>query len=313
MAFGDPMVFETIWDGIRYGNANYQSLLVNGPIEEWDNTAAAPNGWLYTDTFGGVTHLRVAGTRTGGAGAYFHRISYGSGGTGALGAIGQSSYVKLYGDKALPGYGHDNVPVSGSIWLRNTGVATCSYTVNLLAYADDGTTLVQTVGTTSGTLTGTWTQYSVSGTITNDSAALLQLQVVFTRGAVNTAVFEIDEALLTISYTLATSPSWPDDGVVQVPFRSFARGAAGSLIRHRTGAHSGGKHQWRFNFGLMGQAQYDRLKSLWLLDCPLRVTPNLPHLPTYFECRWVNDFDFAMHRASVASVRYQGTMVLSEL
>jgi hypothetical protein len=312
MAFGDPMQLATLYD-LDFASglySNYHSLLDNGPLEVWADTAAMADGWTYAFSSATPTFSRQAGTRTGGAGAYFQRMAYAAPGVAVLGDVEQ--YVRIRGDDSLDGIGHSGLDFTYSVWARNVGSGTCTIRLFADEYSDSGT--IGGTGNTATALTGTWTEYTVTRTIST-THTLRQLHV-YARleltGAGSPTV-ELDEARLYSLYTFSVNPAMPDDPRLITPNRSFQRSPTNKLIQHRPGNSQTAKFEYTMHLGSVGLAQLKALRSLWLLQTPLRWNPNLAHLPTELYVLPTGDFNLRMRSPSVNSNNYFGTLQLAEI
>lgn len=300
MAYGDPMILTT------------QDLLENGPLEVWSNTAAPADGWDdYTGTSGLMPSFsRQAGTRTGGSGTYFQRCTCT---TPVGGRLDYWQRVVLLGSGSLPARGHLAITFTLKFWARKSaGTATITVQPRIVERSD--TAELAYSNATAQTLTGTWTQYSHSRTLSESATTILEATTYFicTAAGDGNATIDIDDFELTVTYTFVRNPAIPDDQTIIVPFRKMLRSFAGTLLRARPGVPALARHEKRLVFAMIARTQFERFRSLWFLDSPLVWTPNHPHLPTTLIVRWTNDFDFRLLR-TLSPEFYQGNMMLAEV
>lgn len=306
MAFGDPMVLATLYNG-GISNVNHDSLLIDGPMDD----GLTGTDWTYNVGVASPTVSEQSGARTGGAGSKFHRLTYSAPGTGLLGDYRQYVFLR-YNDK-FSGGGHNAETFDASIWVKRNDASAGTVTAQIKIAEN-------TVGVTSGgsqvLSTGTWYELTGQRVITNSSTVALNLQIElhinYSVGG-GSPVIDVDEASLYKTYTFALNAAMPDDPRLIAPGRSFQRAPGGGLIEHRSGTPSCNKHEYVLHFGLVGLAQVKSLRSLWLLDSPMRWTPNLPHLPENLDVRFTGDFNLRMKSPSVNSNNYSGTLTLAEI
>jgi len=301
MANGDPMILSTLTDG---GG----SMLLNGDMEDWADTADAADYWTWTETQV-ATLSRQSGTRTGGAGSYFQRISIAAPAQSEIGIYSQE--VTPEGSVELDVKGHDGQTLTCSVWARDTGAGTSTLQMKLIEYDAAETSSLMTPGDVED-LTSDWVQYTFAFTLSYDLMHHLNFQIFVASSGAGSSIVDLDDALLYIGYTFAANPSMPDNQILSVPMRQFRRTLGGRLIRSRP-AGPVAKIEKQLSFRLVGQAQHNALRSLWLLDQPMTWTPNHPHLPSTLQVRWVNDFDFHTIGPFSSGPLYAGTMVLSEI
>lgn len=305
MAFGDPMVLRTLYNG-GYGAVSHDSLLIDGPME--DGLTGTDWAWNFVSATPAIAS--AAGVRTGGGGSNIHRLTFTTPGTGTLGDYNQS--VGLRGNSPLSGYGHNGLTFNGTIWVRRTDAGAGLIT----AVVKMGENAFTTTGSSQNlTSIGTWYQLDVSRalTATNSQPTLtLKVDLSYATGG-GSPVIELDDAILYHSYTFAVNAAMPDEPRLIAPGRSFQRAPGGTMIEHRSATVTCNKHEYTLHFGLVGLAQLKSLRSLWLLDSPMEWQPNLPHLPTYLDVRFTGDFNLRMRSPSVNSNNYYGTLTLAEI
>jgi len=301
MADGDPMVLETI-----HGDPE-ESLLDNGSIELWSgSTGVIPDGWLGG---GSMTHLRIAGTRTGGSGSYHWRASRAGAVYGQQTTAGYQ-WVELVGNDSLDARGH--VSLCWSVWAYETGADSPKIRIAVGEWDKDKGNLGKNAGYVGETIAGAWGLHEFGPyTLQHaDCAYIYFLISIDSYASGNTEVW-IDDVILKVSYTFAKNPSMPDSQSIVDPTRKFGRTIDGSLYMAR-GDGGASKFQKTLNFGLIGIDQLKALRSLWLLGVPCRWTPNQPHLPSSLEVR-VTKFNFVARRGGFGSNCYGGSLELSEI
>lgn len=316
MAFGDPMVMETIYNGDQATQSNFDSLLENGPLEIWSNTGAAPDGWTESILKAVTSHGRAAGTRTSGVGSYYMTYLWPTGTTNGTALI-FNQYVPLKGHERFVSRGHKGRTFKLTFWVRVTTTGNTSWQI-ILYGANAAGTPIESLGTVvDSTPSGSWTEITVTGSIANDATVQLLSYFSFTidttLGIGVTATLDLDEFALYEYYTFAVNAAMPDDPKLSVPNRSFRRTVSNKLIRHRPGSVVAAKYEYTLHFGLIGLTQVEALRSLYLLDTPIRWQPNLPHLPTYVQVVIVDAVDFRLRSPSVNSNNYFGTLNLVEI
>jgi len=307
MANGDPMVLVAL-TGTDADNDGGDSLLLNGTLEVWADTAAAADYWEWDETQ--VSTLsREAGTRTDGSGSYYQSIAIAGPAQSLIGEYQQS--VNLNGNASLPAMGYDNVWVKMRVWARNTAAGTATISLKHSQWDETGTLRVTTTQTPVA-LTSSWVMYTQSVKITYDLMHHHEMEIILTSTVAGDLVIDLDDAALYYYSTFAANPSMPDNQIMSIPMRQFRRTLGGRLIRSRP-AGPVAKIEKQLSFRLIGQAQYDEFLGLWMYDGPLLWTPNHPHLPSTLQVRWVNDFDFHSIGPFSSGPLYAGTMVLSEI
>lgn len=308
MANGDPMVFQTRFNGDDATDSNRDSLLENGPLENWANTAAAADGWTWDQSQVSVL-LRVAGTRTSGLGSYFQRISIASPTAALVG--GYLQRVTPRGHAGHLGYGHKGQSCTVSIWARQTGAG--SATINLrIAELNSADTILASSSTGATALTGTWTKYTVTRVLDQDTTRKLEINAILTSSSTGALVMELDEAEMFFAYTFAVNPRIPDDQDLEDD-RNFVRTLAMSLLTSGS-ASSSAKYNKRLAFAIVGLTQVERFRSFYLLRTPIRWLPYHAHLPSELQVMIVSKrFDFSLMRSSFATDAYRGTLELAEI
>lgn len=305
MAFGDPMILSTIYNG-GVAQTNFDSLLIDGPMDD----GLTGTSWLWNTSVATPAISNQAGTRTAGAGSNFHRLTFTTPGTGDLG-----EYYQQYsrrGHAKLDGFGHKDQSFSVSFWVRRNDATSGSVTAT--AQVHESVVLVSS-GTPQVLATGTWYNLTASRTLTSTSSTIIQAQLdlSYGGGGGGSPVIDIDEAQLNLAYTFAVNAAVPDEPRLIAPGRSLQRSPGGGLIVHRANVATPNKYEYTLHFGLIGLAQLKTLRSLWLLDSPMTWQPNLPHLPTYLDVRFTGDFNLRMKSPSVNSNNYYGTLTLAEI
>jgi hypothetical protein len=307
MADGDPMVLATKWGGDLVTQSNFETLLVNGNFEDWDDTAAIADGWTWIGA--GYTFTRQAGARTGGAGAYYQRATKAS-----VGAATMEQTIDLRGHADLDALGHMGREFTGSIWLREQGAGTTDISLVLRGYS--GISLIESGSTVTADPmpAGAWTQYTATYTIANATVDKINFEISFNvASGTGAQQIEIDDAMLYRTYTFANNPSMPDNQHFDVPGREYIRTVGADLLMGRA-AGSTAKYELPLRFGLIGLDQLKELRSFALLDKPVHLTANHPHFPVYWQGRIVGRFKFGLMRgASFGSGQYAGVLNLSEL
>jgi len=315
MADGDPMVLQTRY-GVPLGQTdNYQSMIANGPMDLWSDTASPPDGWGYTTAGGAtVTHLRVAGARTSGNGTYYWRQTY-----SAVAASTQFGLMKqtftIPGNAQLDARGVSGQTFYATIWLRNTGTGTVLTTFSIQEFDADGAYLGVIAQDANASVTASWTKYSISGAVSNAACAKIYFAVLmFTAaGGGGSPVIEADEAELYMTYTFDRNPTMPDDQVLSIPHRQMMRTHDGSLLRGRP-ASATARFEKRLRFGNIGLTQLKALRALYSLDTPMELTANHPHMPDVVSVRMAGDFNFRLRQgAAFGSNLYEGSLTLTEV
>jgi len=313
MAFGDPMVLDTRYNWNLNSLDNFDTLLVGGKFDgsALDSDGVSPIGWVFNAGVSGGKSM-LAGTRTGGSGSYVYRMQATSPGAVTLSDVYQK--VRLNGNENYDANGHAGRPFTFSIWARNAGTGTVTITLSLRAYRENLTTANTIDDSISApvALTGTWTQYIRNVTPGNPLTAAYMVQITCAVTVNGNPDVQFDESEFYTTYTFAVNAAMPDSPRILVPNRTYQRTTASRLLRHRPRAGNAAKHEYELNFGLIGLTQLQALRSLWLLDTPLRWKPNLPHLPTYIAVMMVDNFDLSMKSPSVNSNNYSGSLRLSE-
>ena len=315
MAFGDPMVFETLYNWALATNDNFDSLLIGG---KFDSSALAsdgisPIGWLRV-TGVAATPAMIAGWRTGGHGSYFYRSTHASPGPGTILLFYQ--YVLLRGHSRLVSQGHEGRPFTYNIWARNGGTGTETIQLALTAFQENLTTQVGADGVLGSaiTLTATWTKYTITATPTSQLTAAYRPEVICYCTVNGSPILEFDEADFYEYFTFLNRATVPDDPDFIVPGESFARTVNNALLMYGPKDPASAKLRYQLNFGICGLEQLKSLRSFWFLRSPLRWQPNLPHLPTYIQCRIVSkSFGFAIHKSSFGANLYHGVLMLEEI
>lgn len=311
MAFGDPMVLDTRYNWNLDTKDNFDTLLIGG---KFDASALDANGWPpgWFPSVNGGTMSMLAGTRTGGSGSFVFRQTSISPGIGNLLAFDQ--IVRLMGNERYIANGHYLRQFTFSVWARNAGTGTVTIKLYLNAYAEDISTLVagDSYASNAFVLTGTWTQYQLVVTLGQNLTAAFDAIILCAVTVNGNPDLQFDEAELVTSYTFAVNASMPDAPRILVPNRTYQRTVGNRLLRHRPRAGNAAKHEYELNFGLIGLTQLQALRSLWLLDTPLRWQPNLPHLPVYLAVMMTDNFDLSMRSPSVNSNNYSGSLRLTE-
>lgn len=311
MAFGDPQVFETLYNGDLETQSNFDSLLLRGTFDGATISAGAPTGWEFgSGSTAGKTI--AAGSRTGGVGTDYYRAQYTAPGTGFLFHFYQVVPLRIH--RGLS-FGHTGRTFSFRIWARNNGTGTVQIqlTADLLKEnlfsASEASQSASAVN-----LTSTWTLYTMSITPTADFMAAIGVNVNLTVTVDGNPDLQFDEADLYESYTFALNPTVPDDPDFMVPGETFVRTVNNSLLAFGPKDVGSARMRYQMNFGAVGLTQLQALRSFWLLRSPIRWQPKLPHLPTYVQCRIVGkSFPFAMHRGSVNANLYHGALQLEEI
>jgi len=312
MAFGDPMVLDTRYNWALATLDNFDTMLVGGKFDgaALDVDAKSPPGW-FMNSFVTATYSMLTGTRTGGSGSRVYRVQASSV-TGQLFYLYQN--VRLSGNERYDANGHSGRQFTFTVWAKNAGTGTAVVmTLYLGAYREDLATAVPADNNSAGfTLTSTWTKYTVSVTPASPLTAVYNVDIGCTLASTGSPDLQFDEAEFFTTYTFAVNAAMPDAPRILVPNRTYQRTAGNRLLRHRPRAGNAAKHEYDLNFGLIGLAQLKALKSLWLLDTPLRWQPNLPHLPAYLAVMMTDNFDLRMRSPSVNSNNYSGSLHLAE-
>jgi hypothetical protein len=221
--------------------------------------------------------------------------------------------VRLNGNERYTANGHAGRQFTFTIWAKNAGTGTVTIRLDFISLKED---LVTATGDSligsSVALTSTWTQYTLSTTPAQAETAAYQVRVRCDCTVNGSPDLQFDEAEFFTTYTFAVNASMPDSPRILVPNRTYQRTPTNRLLRHRPRAGNAAKHEYDLNFGLIGLTQLKALKSLWLLDTPLRWQPNLPHLPTYVAVMMSDNFDLSMKSPSVNSNNYSGSLRLVE-
>lgn len=310
MAYFDPMIFRTRYNRLLTPVGSYDSLILNGKLEKWTNTAAVADNWTAATGWTGVTLSRSAETRTGGSGSYAQRIVATGYSAGTYWQMYQT-YVML-GHLQYVGRGHYNKFVSGYAWLRdanNSGRFSGRVIIEMLNSAGG---VLSTQYGNSVVLTSTWQQVWVTLTTAHADVAQLRFTIRVTCDSTGTTPdIRIDDAELYEEYTFARNPSMPDEDEIMIPGRNFVRTIGGTLLRGRPAAVQA-RIEKRLNFGMISLTQVEALRSLYLHDCPLEWVPNHPLLPALLEVRCIGNFDFHFITAAGGSNHYGGSLTLSE-
>ena len=314
MAFGDPMVLDTRYNWSLSTRDNFDTMLVGGKFDgsALDVDGISPIGWAALNPYSDGTFSMLSGTRTGGSGSRVYRVQYTSVGAHELVTISQ--VARLLGNERYEVNGHAARPFAFTIWAKNAGTGTVTIRLTMQALQEDITTPVSadTIIESAVSLTGTWTQYTSAVVPGSPLTAAYKLKVDCVCTATGNPDLQFDEAEFYTTYTFAVNAAMPDSPRILVPNRTYQRTPAGRLLRHRPRAGNAAKHEYDLNFGLIGLTQLRALKSLWLLDTPLRWQPNLPHLPTYLAVLMTDNFDLRMSSPSVNSNNYSGSLRLTE-
>lgn len=302
MAFGDPMVLETRYNGGAQ-QVTFDSLLVNGPMD--DGTGS----WAWVPDVASPVVSTQFGARTGGSGAEYHRLTFSSPGVGDLGYYEQS--VTLRGHTRLGNYGHQGRTINGAMYVRRNDATAGSVTATLQI-------LETAVGVSSGTpqilSSGTWYGLSASRTIAALSNTFtLRIKLAYGSGGGGSPVIDVDDAELYRTYTFARNPSMPDAPLLIKPGQTFQRTESGGLVVFGPARVDTARYEYTLNLRGIGQTQLEELRSLWLLDVPMRWTPNLPHLPTYLDVRFSGNTNLRMETNSVTTGRFVGSFGLVEI
>lgn len=305
MADGDAMILATLWNGDLATQSNFDSLLVNGPLEDWPDANDLATGWAYSS---GWTETRQAGNRTGGVGGFYQRLVRGSPSTSVW-----EQFIDLRGHAALDALGHMGREFTAEIWVRDQGAGSVDMSFRMFTYRSNGITLLQSGAITSATpVPSSWTKYTATITINDATAAKIKFHVTFNNQS-GAQQIEIDECALYRTYTFDRNPSVPDNQPLAIPHREYRRNSAGDLLMGRPSG-STGKYEKRLRFGLVGLTQLKELRSIALLDKPVHLTPFHPHFPEFFQARIVGDFNFRLvPGGSFAGNHYAGDLILSEL
>lgn len=301
MAYGDPMVLAP------------RNLITNGALEVWTDLTAGQqlaDGWTLEMSGGhGSTEHRIAGTRTGGSGSYFQELRFDFAGSNGLMATMLQKFP-LHGVESLDGNGHANgLTFTFSVWMRKDNAITTDYNI-VWVERDKNDAALQT-NNTSGSLTTSWVQYSVSDIVRDSDCYYIEVWVQFYRNGGTGEHPQIDDAIFSTTYTFGQNPSIPDRQRITTPRRTFDRGIDGTMRSLRPHLPSA-KFEKTLNFGMVNRTTMERLRSIWLLDTELFWTPNHPHLPSILTVRWVNEFDFALVK-TLGAEYYKGTAVLAEV
>jgi hypothetical protein len=310
MAFGDPQILETRYAANVITGDNFQSLLVNGPLDLPLAAGEAP-GWT-TGSIAGGTKSTPLGTRTGGNGTRYFRWTMTASGTGFLFDFYQD--VDLRGNRALDAFGHSGRAFTFKIWARNVGTGTMriALVAGFVNEIGGGSEAAQSTAFTA--LTGTWTQYTLTVTPSASRTARINLDVQIDATVSGNPDIQFDEAEFYRAYTFEVNPTIPDDPDYMVPGQTFVRTVNNSLMDFGPLDSACAKLRYQMNFGMCGLNQLQELRSLWLLGSGMRWTPNLPHLPSVVEVRIVGkSFPFAMHRTSTSRNQYHGSLMLEEI
>lgn len=303
MAFGDPMMLATLYNG-GVNDTNHDSLLIDGPMDD-----GAPGDWSWDADVATPTISNQFGTRTGGAGSQFHRLTFTTPGTGVLGYYRQ--VVTLRGHNRLGNYGHQGEVIYAQMHAKRNDAT--SGTVTATVQITETVAGVSSGPPQAGMATGTWYNLSAQRTIAALSNTFeIRIKLEYGGGG-GSPVIDVDEAALYLSYTFAVNAAMPDRPRLIAPGRAFQRTPGGVLVAHRSGALDCNKYEYTLNFGNIGLAQVKSLRSLWLTDAPMRWTPNLPHLPTYIDVRFSGGFDIQMKSPSVNSNNFHGSLTLAEI
>lgn len=306
------MSLTTQWGVPRGQTSNYQTLLTNGPMEIWSDTAAIADGWLYeAQNSETPTLLRVAGTRTSGFGSYFQRITYAAPAAGSLCKIAQEVYLKRHDH--LNAGGVDNMIFLAQCWARDGAAASrIDLQISINEHDADGVGLTGTSNTRTP-LSTNWSQNLHTHTVTNDNTAMIRVVFDFDRVNAGGSIIEMDEAELYTGYTFARNPASPATADFSVAHRKFKRTIDGSLYLARPKNQSA-KIERTLPFRGIGLAQVKSLRGLWLLDVPLRWVPNEPTLPAVVFCRITDmTLKFRLMRAGWSDNLYSGSITLSEV
>uniref|UniRef100_A0A6M3K392 Uncharacterized protein n=3 Tax=viral metagenome TaxID=1070528 RepID=A0A6M3K392_9ZZZZ len=311
MADGDPMILQTLYGVPRAQLSNFQSLLTNGPMEVWTDTASWPDGWDWAQSGGvsSVTHSRQAGTRTSGLGAYFYRQVYSTEGIEQLGALSQKIILP---DNQWDANGIKDTMFNLAVWMRNTGTGTARVNATIQGLDTTGA-FVEWNGSNLVTLTGAWQLITYTYTVSSASVAQINANLLMELSVGGAPILEFDEAALWVDYTFTRNPASPAVAAISYPYRKFSRTIGGSLYMAKPASQSA-KIRRVLPFVGIGSAQVATLRGLYILDAPMRWTPYEPTLPACVFVRMIDPvFSFQLMRAGWADNLYRGSITLEEI